>query len=76
AQLEPTLEGLAKRFEHYAEVFAKKLGCRREDVEPCLYSAVCAVTNYMIFGDAYYISYQLEAVRARLHQLCLPDLEK
>lgn len=51
----PTLYRLSRRYKLYAEMFANTLCCSVEIVEPYVYIALTAATNYMVFDEKSYI---------------------
>ncbi len=67
--MKPVLDRLAKRYEHYTEKAAEKLGCTKEDVEPYVYLTITAVSNYMIFAEDKYIYPQIGLVKDALARL-------
>ncbi len=71
--MRPVLDRLTDRYEHYSELIAKKLNCLKEDVEPYVYMAITAVSNYMVFGEDRYIAPQMKTVKYALWHLMLDD---
>jgi len=68
-QLAPKIEGLNKRYKHYAYVFAGKLSCRTEEIEPYVYMAITAVSSYMMFGNADHIASQMNLLKEKLYEI-------
>lgn len=62
-KIKPTLHRFNERYEHYAELIAEKLGCKKEDIEPYVYLVITAVANYMIFEEDVFISSQMEIAK-------------
>lgn len=65
-RMQPVLDRLAERYEMYAKRFAEELRCGVEEVAPYVYFAITTVTDYMIFGEAKYISPQIELIKNAL----------
>ena len=61
--MKPALHRLDQRYEHYADMIAEKLGCKKEDIEPYVYLVITAVANYMIFEEDVFISPQMEIAK-------------
>lgn len=62
-RMKPALHRLDQRYEHYADMIAEKLGCKKEDIEPYVYLVITAVANYMIFEEDVFISPQMEIAK-------------
>ena len=54
---------MSRRYRLYTEMFATNLECSTEEVEPCVYMCITAMTSYMIFGEQLHISPQMELVK-------------
>lgn len=67
--MKPVLDRLSERYEVYASRLAEKLGCDVSVVAPYLYTAITAVTNYMIFGEESYIIPQIELIKEQVAML-------
>lgn len=67
--MKPVLDRLSKRYEHYAEMLAEKIGCDISEIEPYVYMCITAVSNYMIFGKTGYIDPQIEGIKRKLNEL-------
>lgn len=67
--MEPTLRSFTKRCDYYSSKIASKLGCEVKNVEPYLLMGITAFSNYMIFGDQYYISHQVKMIENALKEL-------
>ncbi len=51
AALQPILDGLAKRYEWYAERFAQVLQCEPEEIAPYVHIGMDSMISYMLFGQ-------------------------
>lgn len=67
--MEGTLRSFTNRCDSYSSKIASRLGCKARDVEPYLLMGISAFTNYMIFGDQYYISHQVKMIEKALNEL-------
>lgn len=67
--VKPVLDRLSERYIHYAEKFAKKLGCTTEEIAPFVYMTITAVSNYMIFGEEAYVAPQMDLVKEAIKKL-------
>ncbi len=65
-KMRPALDRLAERYDHYTEQVAKKLNCKKEDVEPYVYMIVTAVADYMIFAEDSLIYPQIKIAKAAI----------
>lgn len=65
----PAIERLSKRYEHYAEEFARKLGCDVDEIKPYVYLAITVVSNYMIFGEENYTAPQIDIIKEKIIQI-------
>ena len=65
-RMQPVLDRLAERYEDYARRFSEELHCDFDAVAPYVYFAITTVTDYMIFGDARYITPQIELIKDAL----------
>ena len=74
-QMKPALDRLDERYEHYAEMIAKKLNCKKEDIEPYVDIAITAVANYMIFAEDVFISPQMQVVKQAMKTLARSSAE-
>lgn len=61
--MKPALHRLDERYEHYADLIAEKLCCKKEDIAPYVYLTITAVANYMIFEEDVFISPQMEVAK-------------
>lgn len=68
-QMIPALNRLSERYNVYAAHFAEKLNCKEEQIEPYFSMCVCAMTNYMIFGDNYCVSTAMANLRHKIDEL-------
>ena len=69
AQMKPALDRLDQRYDHYADMIAKKLNCKKEDIEPYVDIAITAVANYMIFAEEVFITPQMQIVKQVIKQI-------
>lgn len=67
--MEDTLRSFTNRCSSYSSKIASRLGCEARDVEPYLLMGISAFSNYMIFGDQYYISHQVNLIENALNEL-------
>lgn len=67
--IRPTLDRLSQRYDHYAQLFAEKIGCSKEEIEPYMYMSITAVTNYMVFNEKAYIRPQMQMAQQALERL-------
>ena len=65
--VKPVLDRLAERYEHYAELVAKKLNCSLGEIEPYVFMTITAVANYMIFAEDGIIAPQMALVKEKLN---------
>lgn len=65
----PILDRLADRYEHYAEMIAKKLNCGLDEIEPYVFMTITAVANYMIFAEDGIIAPQMKLVKSAISQI-------
>ena len=68
-KMKPALDRLANRYTHYAEQVAKKLNCKKEDVEPYVYLVITAVANYMIFAEDSLMAPQIKIAKEAIRNL-------
>ena len=59
-KMKPALMRLDERYEHYADVIAERLQCKKEEIAPYVYMVITAVANYMIFEEDVFISPQMQ----------------
>jgi AcrR family transcriptional regulator len=71
--MKPALHRLDKRYEHYAEMFAEKLSCKKEDIEPYVYLVITAVVNYMIFEEDVFIYPQMQIAKKAIESFLKPS---
>lgn len=64
-----TAHRLAERYEHYAELVAKKLNCSLSEIEPYVFMTITAVANYMIFAEDGIIAPQMRLVKDAISKL-------
>lgn len=67
--VKPVLDRLAERYEHYAELVAKKLNCSLSEIEPYVFMTITAVANYMIFAEDGIIAPQMRLVKDAISKL-------
>lgn len=67
--MKPALDRLDQRYDHYADMIAKKLKCEKEDIEPYVDIAITAVANYMIFAEDVFIAPQMKVVKQAIISL-------
>lgn len=67
--VKPVLDRLAERYEHYAELVAKKLNCSLSEIEPYVFMTITAVANYMIFAGDGIIAPQMRLVKDAISKL-------
>ncbi len=60
--LQPTLDRLTLRYNHYAQKFAEVLCCKTEEVAPYVYIGINAMLSYMLFGQKRFTAPQLDLV--------------
>ena len=65
----PTLNRLSERYVYYAELFAEKLGCQTEEIEPYVYMGITAASNYMIFGENSFIRPQMNMIKSKINEI-------
>ena len=65
----PILDRLADRYEHYAEMIAKKLNCGLDEIEPYVFMTITAVANYMIFAEDGIIAPQMKLVKSAISKI-------
>lgn len=65
----PTLYRLFRRYKLYAEMFSHSLDCEIKDIEPYVFIAVTAITNYMIYEEDSYIKPQMNMIKERVRYL-------
>jgi AcrR family transcriptional regulator len=65
----PVLGKISKRYEVYANEFAKKFECELNEIMPFVYMCITAVSNYMIFGEEEYITPQTEYIKKEIKRL-------
>ena len=67
--MKPVLERVGVRYTRYAEKFAQVLQTDVKEITPFVYMMIAAISNYMVFGEASFVSPQLSAVRIKLERL-------
>lgn len=67
-KLAPVLDAMSKRYKEYAKAFANRFNHDVDDVAPYIYMGITAATDYMIFGDASYITPQFELIKRHLRK--------
>lgn len=67
--VKPVLDRLAERYEHYAELVAKKLSCSLGEIEPYVFMTITAVANYMIFAEDGIIAPQMKLVKSAINNI-------
>ncbi len=60
--LQPALERLTKRYNQYAEQFAKALCATQDEVTPYLYVGINTMLSYMLFGQKTFYAPQLSVI--------------
>lgn len=73
-QMEPALNRMCERYEHYAQIIAQKVNCSKEDILPYFYICITSITNYMIFGEKAYITPQIHLVKSILLNILEGDV--
>lgn len=68
-KMKPALDRLAERYHHYAELVAKKLNCKMEDIEPYVYMVITAVANYMIFSEDALVYPQIQIAKDAIRNI-------
>lgn len=68
-KVKPILDRLSERYEHYAELVAKKLNCSMDEIVPYVYMTIAAVANYMIFAEDGIIAPQMKLVKDAIHNI-------
>ena len=61
-RIRPVLDRFSERYKYYNQIFADKLECSKEELEPYFYMAITAVSSYMIFGVLEYIQPQIDLI--------------
>lgn len=67
-KMKPALDRFAERYDHYAEQVAKKLNCKKEDIEPYVYMVITAVANYMIFHEDSLVYPQIQIAKEAIRK--------
>lgn len=60
--MRPVLERVGKRYTQYANRFAKALNTDTKEITPFVFMMITAISNYMVFCEASFVSPQLRAV--------------
>ena len=68
-EVRPVLDKLDRRYEKYVDIFAQKLDCARDEIEPYFYMLITSVCNYMIFADAVFVTPQIRFATNKFSQL-------
>ena len=74
-EMKPALDRLAERYGHYAAQVAKKLNCKKEDIEPYVYMVITAVANYMIFYEDSLIYPQIQIAKEAIRRIIASSLK-
>ena len=74
--MRPALIRLSQRYQEYAKRFAQKVGCKDKDVEPYVYICISAISNYMLFGEQFYIAPQMDMVKLKLKEMLSDSTQK
>ncbi len=74
-KMKPALDRLAERYDHYAAQVAKKLNCKKEDIEPYVYMVITAVANYMIFYEDSLIYPQIQIAKEAIRKIVASSLK-
>ena len=67
--MKPVLERVGKRYTQYASRFAKALNTDAKEITPFVYMMITAISNYMVFGEASFVSPQLRAVQIKFERI-------
>lgn len=67
--MRPVLERVGKRYTQYAAKFAKALNTDTKEITPFVFMMIRAISNYMVFGEASFVSPQLKAVQIKFERL-------
>lgn len=67
--MKPVLERVGKRYAQYASRFAKALETDTKEITPFVFMMITAISNYMVFGEASFVSPQLRAVQIKFERI-------
>ena len=70
-KMKPALDRLAERYDHYAEQIAKKLSCKKEEIETYVYMVITVVANYMIFYEDSLIYPQIQIAKEAIRKIVI-----
>ena len=67
-KMKPALDRLAERYDHYSGQVAKKLNCKKEEIEPYVFMVITAVANYMIFNEDALVYPQIQIAKEAIRK--------
>lgn len=73
--IKPVLDKVGQRYTQYASKFAKALNSDVKEITPFVYMMITAISNYMVFGEASFVSPQLRAVQIKFERLLSNEKE-
>ena len=73
--IKPVLYRVGQRYNQYASKFALALKSDIKEITPFVYMMITAISNYMVFGEASFVSPQLRAVQIKFERLLSNETE-
>lgn len=73
--IKPVLDRVGQRYTQYASRFAEALKSDVKEITPFVYMMITAISNYMVFGEASFVSPQLRAVQIKFERLLSNEKE-
>ena len=67
--IKPVLQKVGKRYEDYCKRFSNILDCRLEEITPYVHMCIIAISNFMIFKEASFVTPQIKAVQLKLEKI-------